>query len=364
MKTIYNFSAGPAVLHPSVIRSTADAANNFNNSGMSLMEMSHRSKPVVDMVNETEELSRELLQIPKEFEVLFLQGGASLQFSMIPMNLLTKDAVADYTDTGSWSYKALNQAKLFGKVNIASSSRTSNYSFIPKEINQLTESIYLHITSNNTIYGTQWKEFPKPLNSSGFLVADMSSDIFSRPLNFDNFGLIYAGAQKNIGPAGVTLVVIRKELLKVIDRKIPDMLSYRIHIEKNSMFNTPPVMSIYAINCSLKWLKSVGGVESINKNNPIKAKLLYSEIKRNSLFQSPIAKEDRSLMNIPFIFNDEIKEDEATFLEFCDKRGLKTLKGHRSVGGFRASIYNAMPLKGVEALIHAMQDYEKLIRHH
>ena len=324
MKTIYNFSAGPAVLHPSVIRSTADAANNFNNSGMSLMEMSHRSKPVVDMVNETEELSRELLQIPKEFEVLFLQGGASLQFSMIPMNLLTKDAVADYTDTGSWSYKALNQAKLFGKVNIASSSRTSNYSFIPKEINQLTESIYLHITSNNTIYGTQWKEFPKPLNSSGFLVADMSSDIFSRPLNFDNFGLIYAGAQKNIGPAGVTLVVIRKELRKEIDRKIPDMLSYRIHIEKNSMFNTPPVMSIYAINCSLKWLKSVGGVESINKNNSIKAKLLYTEIKRNSLFQSPVAKEDRSLMNIPFVFNEDIKENDTLFLEFCDKRWVKT----------------------------------------
>ncbi len=357
MTKVYNFSAGPAVLDQSVLVATAQAAKEYNNHGISLMEMSHRSKPVMDMVAETESLARDLLNIPDGYHVLFLQGGASLQFAMIPMNLLGEGQTADYTDTGAWSAKAIKEAKLFGNVNVACSSKESVYNHIPKDLSQSDNAIYLHVTSNNTIYGTQWKVFPNQNNSDGYLVADMSSDIFSRPIDVSQFGIIYAGAQKNMGPAGVTLVIIRDDILGKLNRPIPTMMNYQTHIDKGSMFNTPPVMSIYGVNRTLHLLKDNGGVEAMEEKNIRKAKKLYAEIERNPLFTSPIPEEDRSLMNVPFVFADG--GDEADFLSFCDGRGLKTLKGHRSVGGFRASIYNAMPEAGVDALIRAMQGYKK-----
>ncbi len=356
MTKIYNFSAGPAVLDQSVLEASAQAVKEFNGQGMSLMEMSHRSQPVMDMVAETESLVRELLNVPDGYNVLFLQGGASLQFAMIPMNLLREGQTADYTDTGAWSAKAIKEAKLFGNVNVASSSKESLYNHIPKKLKQSEAAIYLHVTGNNTIYGTQWHEFPKPINPDGYLVADMSSDIFSRPIDVSQFGLIYAGAQKNMGPAGVTLVIIRDNILGKVERTIPTMLNYKTHIDKGSMFNTPPVMAIYAVNRTLVWLRENGGVSAMAEKNKRKAQKLYDEIERNPLFVSPIAKEDRSLMNVPFIFADG--GDEADFLSFCEARGLRTLKGHRSVGGFRASIYNAMPVAGVDALINAMREYK------
>ncbi|MDP6200615.1 MAG: 3-phosphoserine/phosphohydroxythreonine transaminase [Candidatus Marinimicrobia bacterium] len=357
MTKVYNFSAGPAVLDQSVLVATAQAAKEYNNHGISLMEMSHRSKPVMDMVAETESLARDLLNIPDGYHVLFLQGGASLQFAMIPMNLLGEGQTADYTDTGAWSAKAIKEAKLFGNVNVACSSKESVYNHIPKNLSQSDNAIYLHVTSNNTIYGTQWKVFPNQNNSDGYLVADMSSDIFSRPIDVSQFGIIYAGAQKNMGPAGVTLVIIRDDILGKLNRPIPTMMNYQTHIDKGSMFNTPPVMSIYGVNRTLHLLKDNGGVEAMEEKNIRKAEKLYAEIERNPLFTSPIPEEDRSLMNVPFVFADG--GDEADFLSFCDGRGLKTLKGHRSVGGFRASIYNAMPEAGVDALIRAMQGYKK-----
>ena len=345
------------MLNPYVIEATSKATIEYNDSGMSLMEMSHRSQPVVDMVAETDLLVRELLKIPENYHVLFLQGGASLQFSMIPMNLLNDDQTADYTDTGAWAQKAINEAQVFGNINVACSSKDSVYNHIPKALNQSSDAVYLHLTSNNTIYGTQWSSFPELMNPDSFLVADMSSDIFSRKINIVDFGLIYAGAQKNIGPAGVTLVIVRDDILGNINRKIPIMLQYQTHIAKHSMFNTPPVMAIYAVNRSLYWLKNNGGVNEIEHKNHLKTQKLYEEIERNTLFKSPVNHEDRSIMNIPFIYSQKLNEDD--FLSFCDKRGLITLKGHRSVGGFRASIYNAMPESGVDALIKAMQDFEK-----
>ena len=356
MKKTYNFSAGPAMLSPFVLEATSQATIEYNDHGMSLMEMSHRSQPVVDMVKETELLVRELLQLPHHYQVLFLQGGASLQFSMIPMNLLGSDQVADYTDTGAWAHKAIAEAQEFGKVNIVCSSKDSSYNHIPKNLKRSKNAVYLHLTSNNTIYGTQWASFPNLDDSRSYLIADMSSDIFSREFDITDFGLIYAGAQKNIGPAGVTLVIIRDDILGKIKREAPMMMRYQTHIEKQSMFNTPPVMAIYAVNRSLEWLKNNGGVSGIEQKNLIKAEKLYAEIERNNLFKSPVAIEDRSLMNVPFIFSG--KGSDEDFLSFCDKRGLKTLKGHRSVGGFRASIYNAMPVDGIDALVQAMQDYE------
>ena len=344
------------MLHPSVVKATSDATVEFNDTGMSLMEMSHRSQPVVDMVNETEGLVRKLLNLTDEYRVLFLQGGASLQFCMVPMNLLGSHQSADYTNTGNWSQKAINEAKIYGNVNVVSSSRDSNYSYIPKEFDQSDNARYLHLTSNNTIYGTQWSSFPLLQNEASYLVADMSSDIFSREFDINDFGLIYAGAQKNIGPAGVTLVIIKESILNNIPREIPTMMQYETHIKKESMFNTPPVMSIYAVNRSLNWLDSIGGVSKMEVKNRTKAKKLYEEIERNSLFKCPVHEDDRSIMNVPFVFTKNL--DELQFLEFCSHRGLHTLKGHRSVGGFRASIYNAMPEEGVDALIQAMQDYE------
>ena len=358
MKKIYNFSAGPGTLPQDALDAASHAVLDYENNGMSILEMSHRSQPIVDLMNNTTDLARELLSVPDNFHILWLQGGASTQFSMIPMNLLSNDQTADYTDTGLWAAKAINEAKEFGKVNVASSTKESMYNHIYKELDQTPNATYLHITSNNTIYGTQWRSFPNTLNPGGYIVADMSSDIFSRKIDFNSFGLIYAGAQKNMGPAGVTMVIIRDNIIGKINRHIPTMLDYNTHINKKSAFNTPPVSAIFVVNKTLSWLKGLGGVAMIENRNKIKAEKLYREIDRNSIFKRPVYKEDRSQMNVPFIFIEN--GDEKEFLEFCADRGLMALKGHRSVGGFRASIYNAMPLEGIDALVAAMQDYESL----
>ncbi|OUW79847.1 MAG: phosphoserine transaminase [bacterium TMED217] len=358
MNDIYNFSAGPACLSEKALNGAKDVLLNYQSSGISLLEMSHRSPQVVNLFEETTINLKNLLNVPDNYQVLWLQGGASLQFSMVPMNLLPDSGSADYIDTGVWSAKAISECEKIGNVNVVGSSRDSNYTYIPKNIINNNRSSYLHITSNNTIYGTQYKAYPEVNNENSFLVADMSSDILSGPINISDFGLIYAGAQKNMGPAGVTLVIIRSDLVENKYRNIPTMMRYETHALKDSMFNTPPVFSVCVVNETLKWIKELGGLEKMEKINIEKSNLLYNEIERNSLFTSPVNKEDRSTMNIPFVFSDTNIIDQI-FLDFCDNRGLKTLRGHRSVGGFRASIYNAMPISGVNALIEAMKEFEK-----
>ena len=339
------------------LSSSIEAIKDFKESGISLLEMSHRSAPIINLFEDATNNISDLLNIPEDYSILWLQGGASLQFSMVPMNLLPVGGAADYIDTGSWSAKAIIECEKFGKANVIGSSKESTYSFIPKDVQISSNASFLHITSNNTIYGTQYKKFPKINNDNTLLVADMSSDILSKPIDVSKFGLIYAGAQKNIGPAGVTLVIIRSDLLEQKNRDMPTMMNYSMHASKESMFNTPPVFSVFVVNETLKWLKHLGGLEAISDLNKLKAAMLYEEIERNSLFRSSVNKEDRSLMNVTFIFNnDEI--DDKVFLDFCFLRGLTTLKGHRSVGGFRASIYNAMPKTGVEALVKSMRDFE------
>jgi phosphoserine aminotransferase len=358
MTKVFNFSAGPSVLPEAALKAASAAALDFKGTGMSLMTMSHRSKPVVDMFSETESLVRELLSVPEDFKVLFLQGGASQQFLMLAMNLIKDRQKVDYTDTGAWAAKAIKEAKRYGDVNVACSSKEDVYNNIPKNLNLSDDAAFLHVTSNNTIYGTQWKEFPTPKNADAYLVADMSSDIFSRPLDWSKFGLVYAGAQKNMGPAGATLVIVKESLLGKAERDIPTILDYQTHIKSESMFNTPPVFSVYLIDETLKWLKGLGGVSAIQEINERKAGKLYAEIDSNPVFAGTCAVEDRSLMNVCFVCKDSSLEPE--FLAFCKDRGLETLKGHRSVGGFRASIYNAMPEEGVEALIEAMQEFKNL----
>ena len=354
---IYNFSAGPAHLPDIVLDATKKAVIEYRGTGMSVMEMSHRSEPIVDLFQKTTSRVRTLLDVPSNYHVLWLQGGASLQFAMVPMNLLSKRSTADYIETGAWSTKAITECNRVATANVIASSKEEIFNYIPKEYNQNIESKYLHITSNNTIYGTQYKVFPKPRNTDGYLVADMSSDIFSRSINVSDFGLIYAGAQKNMGPAGVTLVIVRDDLVINELDHLPTMMRYDTHVKKDSMFNTPPVFSVFVVNETLKWIEDQGGVSSIEKANKLRSDKLYTEIERNPLFRLPVAVDDRSTMNIPFVFNDRSMNDND-FLEFCDARGLKTLKGHRSVGGFRASVYNAMPNEGIDALISAMQDYQ------
>jgi len=355
---IFNFSAGPACLPHSVLKIASEASIEYKNSGISLMEMSHRSSDVMELFDKATLRVKRLLNIPNNYHVLWLQGGASLQFSMVPLNLLPDKGIADYIETGTWSTKAIKECNRVGTVNVSASSKLENFSHIPKKINQNNRASYLHLTSNNTIYGTQFKNFPNPLNPDGYLVADMSSDIFSKTLDISKFGLIYAGAQKNMGPAGVTLVIIREDLVGLNYREIPTMLNYKTHVLKESMFNTPPVFSLFVVNETLKWLENIGGIETIEKINDNKAKKLYNEIDINEYFKCPVNFEDRSNMNVPFAFKND-KYSDKEFLEFCDKRGLKTLKGHRSVGGFRASIYNAMPEAGVDALIFSMREYTK-----
>lgn len=353
----HNFSAGPSILSPYTIQHTAEGILDLNQSGLSVMEISHRSKDFMAIMDETQQLFKDLLNIPSGYSVLLLQGGASMQFCMVPYNLLKSKAA--YLDTGAWANKAVKEAKLFGEVEVVASSKDSTYSYIPKDYSIPGDADYFHITTNNTIYGTEIREdMDVPMN----LVADMSSDIFSRPMDVSKYALIYGGAQKNLAPAGVTFAIIKDEILGQVDRAIPTMLDYRTHIDKGSMFNTPPCVSIYAAMHTLRWYKEQGGVEAMYKLNLEKAGILYDEIDRSPIFTSNIKDvNDRSIMNVTFILKEEYKEKEADFLAFAAGRGMSGLKGHRSVGGFRASIYNAMPLSSVEALVETMKAFEQNI---
>ena len=350
----YNFNAGPSILPEETVENTIKAMVDFAGSGIGLMEVSHRSKDFEAVVNETVALFKELLHIPEGYSVIFLGGGASLQFCMVPFNLLEKKAA--YLNSGSWASKAIKEAKFFGEVIEVASSKESNYTFIPKNYTIPSDADYFHITSNNTIFGT---EMHSDIDSPVPLVADMSSDILSRPVDISKYGLIYGGAQKNLGPAGLTFVIVKDEILGKVSRTIPSMLDYRTHIKDNSLYNTPPVLPIYAALQTLKWMKSLGGVDEMKKRNKDKANLLYSEIDRNKLFKGTVAVEDRSLMNICFVMNDEYNDLESEFYQFAVSRGMVGIKGHRSVGGFRASTYNALPKEAVIALVETMQEFEK-----
>ncbi len=356
----YNFNAGPCVLPRPAVESAIEAIRNFDNTGIGILEISHRTPGWERIMKETADLWKGLLNIPDNYHVLFLGGGASTQFFDVPANLLKSKAA--YLETGSWAKKAIKEAKFYGDVEVIASSADKNFSYIPKGYTIPTDVDYFHITSNNTIYGT---EIHEDIDSPVTLVADMSSDIMSRPVDVSKYGIIYGGAQKNVGPAGVAFVIVREDILGKTDRPIQTMVDYRTHIsdsEKNrSMFNTPPVFSIFVMHETLKWLKEQGGVEVIYKLNKEKAGLLYDEIDRNKLFVGTAAKEDRSIMNVCFVMNEEYKDKEADFLKFATERGMVGIKGHRSVGGFRASIYNACPKEAVEALIKCMQDFEAQI---
>lgn len=350
----YNFNAGPSILPDFTIQETVKAIQDLNGSGLSLMEISHRSKDFEAILQETESLFKELLNVPDGYSVLFLGGGASLQFCMIPYNLLNTKAA--YLNTGTWASKALKEAKIFGDVVEVASSKDANFNYIPKNFTVPADADYLHITTNNTIFGT---ELHQDLAVNIPLVADMSSDILSRPIDVSKYALIYGGAQKNLGPAGVTFVIIKNDILGKVSRKIPSMLDYKVHIDNTSMYNTPPCVPIYACLQTMKWVKNLGGVKEMQKINQKKAAILYNEIERNKLFKGTAVKEDRSLMNVCFVMEEPYKNLEDEFMEFAKKKGMVGIKGHRSVGGFRASIYNAMPVLGVEALVAAMQEFEK-----
>lgn len=351
---IHNFSAGPCILPQEVIEQCADAVLNFNNSGLSLIEISHRDKSFVTVMEESMALVKKLLKLDDDFEVLFLQGGASLQFIMVPYNLLKENGKAAYTNTGVWAAGAIKEAKKFGEVIEVASSKEANYTFIPKNYEIPKDVDYFHCTSNNTIYGTQMKSFPE---FSGIKVCDMSSDIMSKVIDFNQFDLIYAGAQKNMGPAGSTMVAVRKSILGKSGRNIPSYLDYKIHIDKESMLNTPGVFSVYGCMLTLRWLDKIGGIEAIEKVNNAKAELLYNEIDRNPLFKGVAEKEDRSAMNATFVLTDVTLEEK--FNEMWKSAGISGIKGHRSVGGYRASMYNALPLESVQALVDVMQALEK-----
>ena len=352
----YNFNAGPCVLPRPAVESAIEAIRDFDNTGIGLLEISHRTPGWERIMKETADLWIELLQIPDNYRVLFLGGGASMQFLNVPANLLNTKAA--YLQTGVWAKKAIKEAKFYGAVEVVASSEDKNYSYIPKEYSIPADADYFHITTNNTIYGTELHE---DIDSPVTLVADMSSDIMSRPVDVSKYGIIYGGAQKNVGPAGVAFVIVREDILGKLDRPLQTMVDYRTHIgdvEKNrSMFNTPPVFPIFVMHETLKWVKEQGGLEAMQKLNKEKAGMLYDEIDRNPLFVGTAAKEDRSLMNVCFVMSEEHKEKEAAFLEFAKERGMVGIKGHRSVGGFRASIYNACPKESVEALIQCMQEF-------
>lgn len=351
----HNFYAGPSILPEFTKEKTAEAAMNFAGTGLSVMEVSHRSKEFVAVMDEAVALVKELLKVPEGYSVLFLQGGASTQFLMAPYNLMDKKAA--YLNTGAWSKKAIKEAKFFGEVVEVASSADTIYNYIPKGYEVPSDVSYFHYTSNNTIYGTQ---IPTP-EVDVPLVADMSSDIFSRPIDISKYDLIYAGAQKNLGPSGATLVIVKDAALGKVERAIPTMLDYTTHIKAGSMFNTPSTLPVFACLQTLIWLKENGGVEAIEQKNIEKAKVLYDEIDRNKLFQCTVtAEEDRSLMNVTFVMTPEYAEFEKEFLEFATAKGMLGIKGHRSVGGFRASIYNAMPVESILALVDAMQEFEKM----
>lgn len=355
MKKVHNFNAGPCVLPREAVATSIEALKDFAGTGISVIEVSHRSKEWEAIMKECENLWRELLNIPDNYKVLFLGGGASMQFCMVPMNLMEKKAA--YLETGVWAKKAIKEAKGFGEVVTVASSADKTFCYIPKNYEIPTDADYFHITTNNTIYGT---EIHHDMDSPVTLIADMSSDIMSRPVDVSKYGVIYGGAQKNVGPAGVTFVIVREDLLGKVSRYIPTMLDYKTHIEGESMFNTPPVFSIYVMTQTLKWVKSLGGLKAIQKMNQEKAALLYNEIDRNPMFQGTAAVEDRSLMNVCFVMSEKYKDKEADFMAFAKERNMVGIKGHRSVGGFRASIYNACPRESVEALVACMQEFEKL----
>jgi len=350
----YNFNAGPCVLPRPAVEASIDAIRNFDKTGIGVLEISHRSPGWVKVMNDCVDLWRELLHIPDNYKILFLAGGASTQFFTIPANILNKKAA--YLQTGVWANKAMKEARFYGEVEVVASSEDKTYSYIPKEYTIPTNADYFHITTNNTIYGTELKE---DIDSPIPLVADMSSDIMSRPIDVSKYGIIYGGAQKNVGTAGVAFVIVREDLLGKLDRPIQSMVDYRSHIKGESMFNTPPVFSVYVMYQTLLWVKSMGGVEAMHKINVDKANLLYNEIDRSKMFVGTAAKEDRSIMNVCFVMSDEHKDKETAFMDFAKDQGMVGIKGHRSVGGFRASIYNSCPVEAVEALVKCMQDFEK-----
>lgn len=350
----YNFNAGPSILPREVIENTARQILDFNGSGLSLAEISHRAKDFQPVVDEAVALIKELLEVPEGYSVLFLGGGASLEFCMIPYNFLIKKA--GYLNSGVWAKKAMKEAKLFGEVVEVASSADTNYSFYPKDWTCPTDLDYLHITTNNTIYGTEIRKEPEvPVR----LIGDMSSDIFSRPIDVAKYDCIYAGAQKNLAMAGVTLVIVKDDALGKAERQIPTMLDYRTHVEKGSMFNTPPVVPIYCALETLRWIKANGGVQEMDRRAIERARIVYDEIDRNKLFRGTVAEDSRSLMNICFVMNDEYKELEKPFFDFATSKGMVGIKGHRSVGGFRASTYNAQTIEGVEALVACMKEFEQ-----
>lgn len=349
----HNFYAGPSIMSQYTIDHCVDAIHDFAGTGLSILEISHRSKEFTAVIEEAEQLFKELLDIPAGYRVIFLGGGASLQFCMVPMNLLKTKAA--YLDTGTWANKAIKEAKLFGEVNVVASSKEANYTFIPKGYEVPTDVDYFHITTNNTIYGTEIrKDFDLPVR----LVADMSSDIFSRPVDVSKYDLIYGGAQKNVSPAGVTFVIVKEDALGHVDRVLPTMLDYRTHTSKGSMFNTPPVFPVYAALQTLKWYKELGGVKRLQELDEEKAAVLYDAIDKSRLFVGTVEPDDRSIMNVCFVMKPEYKELEKDFLDFATERGIVGIKGHRSVGGFRASLYNALPLDSVKVLTQAMHDFE------
>lgn len=349
---VHNFNAGPSILPKEVLQQASESLLNFNNSGLSILEIGHRTALFEGVLHEAVSLVKELMELDADHEVLFLHGGASTQFMQVPYNLLDEAQTAAYLDNGIWGSKAIKEAKLFGNVAVVASSKDKNHTYIPKEFTTPADAVYLHYTTNNTVEGTQWQSLPE---TSAPLVADMSSDILSRKLDFNKHALIYAGAQKNMGIAGVNLLVVNKNILGKVSRKIPTILDYRNHIDNGSMLNTPPVFAIYVSLLTLKWLKKMGGVEGIEKLNNEKANLFYSTLDSLPMFKGPVAKEDRSKMNAVFVMHDQ--ELEKQFLEVCKKENLYGVKGHRSVGGCRASFYNALPLSSVQVLVDVMKDF-------
>ncbi len=350
---MHNFYAGPAILPASVMAEAAEGVRDLDGIGLSVLEISHRSKEFTAIIEEAEALIRELLGVSDDFAVLFMSGGASSQFFLCAMNLLNENETAAYIDTGSWSAKAIKEAKLFGKVAVAASSKADGYTYIPKEVKIPEGSKYVHLTSNNTIFGTQFHSWP---DTDMPLVCDASSDIFSRPLEMDRFGLIYAGAQKNLGPAGVTLAIIRKDMLGHVNREIPAMLNYQTFVDNDSLYNTPPVFPIYTCMLTLRWIKAKGGLKAMQQHNEAKGNLLYDEIDSNPLFKAVIKdKASRSLMNVTFAMSEGNEDREQDFLDACAAANCIGIEGHRSVGGFRASIYNAMPQSSVQVLVDVMK---------
>lgn len=352
---VHNFSAGPSILPEQVMKKASEAVLDFNGIGLSILEISHRSKEFVSVIEEARSLVLELLGLDnKGYKVLFLQGGASMEFLRVPYNLMKVLGKASYLDTGTWAAGAIKQAQYFGEVKIAASSKDANYSYIPKNFQIDSDSDYFHCTSNNTIYGTQMRHFP---DVEVPMVCDMSSDIFSRELDFSQFSLIYAGAQKNLGPAGVAVIIVKEDILGKTGRQIPSMMDYKVHIEKESMYNTPAVFAVYTSLLTLRWLKEKGGIAAMEKINNQKAELLYNEIDRNSLFEGTTRKEDRSKMNVTFVLKDESMKER--FDTLWKNSGISGLSGHRSVGGYRASIYNAMPIESIQVLVEVMRQFEK-----